>query len=96
MMHSLLSRFRAPHHLVWFVFSILILLLSGGLVAAGFWSYRFGVNAWWFLWNFHLTTSIMAAVKTRMGRREDHAYSVDCIWFNFVMAMPYFLFCSRI
>lgn len=85
-------RFRSREHADWFRISVSV------LAGATLWYWTdtrpeypngpyFGFAVGWLL---HSGTAILAAIATRFdGRKEDGFFSVDCIWFNGLLAAFY-------
>lgn len=75
--------FRSGGHLVWFFTSMLM------LTYVAYARLRYPavtqMQSWFIL--FHAMSSLQAVISTRFGRYNGRMYSVDCIWFNALMAV---------
>ncbi len=79
-----LFQFRNAGHEYWFYMSMGILILC--LVAALY--FRRVGHLWYPVIN-HSYTSVRAFVTVVIQEKQSVAYSVDCIWFNALMAAIY-------
>lgn len=84
--------FRSEQHLGWFVFSMLIFFISTATVfISRVNDGRFKLFLVLFL--YHCLVSFIAIIITNFGAINSKSVSVDCIWFNGLMAVLYlFLF----
>ncbi|KKR36716.1 MAG: hypothetical protein UW46_C0007G0022 [Candidatus Yanofskybacteria bacterium GW2011_GWF1_44_227] len=85
--------FRSASHLIWFVQSMVILLVSMIYYARKIFTSSREIESFsgptFYLTAFHGITILQAIVHTRLGRINGPIYSVDCIWFNSLMVLVY-------
>jgi len=85
--------FRSQSHLGWFQFSMAVFgigMITFGMVLLGCNSIRSMTRGFFpFMRIFHFTASILAVFMTRFGTMNGPIYSVNCIWFNFLMGTIY-------
>lgn len=86
-------RFRDKHHEHWFLITMFALMISI-VIDMTLWltmrerSVSFPKS----MMAMHAATGTTAFLRTKLqGKVESGAYSVDCIWFNYLMAALYFL-----
>jgi len=79
-----LVTFESPIHQVWFLGSMFLLLLSCSAVVMGF------RQKFQYLSVLHGIVAIEAVLMFIFRPGENEAFSVHCIWFNFLMAVVYF------
>ena len=84
-MNLLATYFRSPNHAAWFFVSVAVLIIS--LIYA---FYRLGTARaiWRFVIGTHVGTVVLAILVVAT-RGSGPVYSIDCIWFNALMALIY-------
>lgn len=74
-----LFTFASPYHAIWFAIS-----MAGLIVAIFAGKYRTDAHVWAVL--FHVTVVIEAAIMVWLVRYKGPVYSINCVWFNALMA----------
>ncbi len=83
-----LFHFRNAEHLHWFIGTVVVFLAH-----IPYWTYcvfKKTSIGYPIAINVHASTSLIAALAILVLHLDTQAYSVDCIWFNALMAFIYF------
>ena len=81
--------FRSAQHMHWFVLTCFLFVIS----TLGFFTTRDNLLirtlSWHFLFYYHGFFAVASIVATEGGTINGVTWSVDCIWFNSLMAVMY-------
>ena len=85
--------FRSLEHFHWFVVSVSMFLALVLVTTATAWYMRSQkpLRVLKVVSTFHLGTTCIALFATKLGTQSGRVYSIDCIWFNPLMATLYVL-----
>lgn len=90
--------FRSASHMHWFQMSVVVFALSVLSLLVWFFFFRKSNDflicpfvMWQLGFAIHVLQPPIALIVTRGGTVNGPIYSVDCIWFNALMACIYFL-----
>ena len=92
--------FRSTSHYGWFLLSAFcfVAIVAWNVLGVFYLAWRKRLNDGYpavlafpsiFMTLFHVSTSLGAVIFTRFGQINGPIYSVDCIWFNLLMAVLY-------
>jgi hypothetical protein len=80
--------FRSVSHALWFMATMGILLTATFFYMRSAWHGRAPNTAWVKTYTLaHLVTAVIAVWLTSEGTVSTPGFSVDCIWFNSLMAL---------
>jgi hypothetical protein len=84
--------FKGAHHLRWFQGALVgFIIVSLLVICLSFWNVYCGLYLFDFLAFVFLIFSLVAVIGTSFGTSNNHMFSIDCIWFNALVALAFVL-----
>ena len=86
--------FRSAQHLGWFIKTLVVFTVTVGWFFVNSIFIRKSITpslSWLLMVLVHIVASLVSVVATRFGTVNGSEYSVDCIWFNALVALVYLI-----